>query len=88
MNTTICTTGTTEFSRFMWCREVNLGREPQGIQGATFAGGERRETLGGGGENMGKAPLPKSSWRESGKLEIAAGTKLKREKGERRKETV
>ena len=33
---------------------------------------------------MGKAPLPKSSWRESGKLETAAGTKLKREKGERR----
>ena len=31
---------------------------------------------------MGKALLPKSSWRESGKLEIAAGTKLKREKGE------
>ena len=31
---------------------------------------------------MGKAPLPKSSWRESGKLETAAGTKLKREKGE------
>ena len=38
---------------------------------------------GGGGENMGKAPLPKSSWKESGKLETAAGTKLKREKGER-----
>ena len=35
---------------------------------------------------MGKAPLPKSSWRESGKLETAAGTTLKREKGERRKE--
>ena len=34
------------------------------------------------GENTGKAPLPKSSWRESGKLETAAGTKLKREKGE------
>ena len=31
---------------------------------------------------MGKAPLPKSSWRESGKWERAAGTKLKREKGE------
>ena len=34
------------------------------------------------GENMGKAPLPKSSWKEGGKLETAAGTKLKREKGE------
>ena len=31
---------------------------------------------------MGKAPLPKSGWRESGKLETAAGTKLKSEKGE------
>ena len=39
----------------------------------------------GGGRNMGKAPLPKSSWRESGKLETATGTKLKREKGERRR---
>ena len=36
------------------------------------------------GENMGKAPHPKSSWRESGKLETTTGTKLKREK-ERRK---
>ena len=45
------------------------------------------ETVGGG-QNTGKAPLPKSSWRESGKLETAAGTKLKREKGERRKERV
>ena len=31
---------------------------------------------------MGKTPLPKSSWRKSRKLEIAAGTELKREKGE------
>ena len=37
-----------------------------------------------GGKNTGKAPLPKSSWRVSGKLETAAGTELKREKGERR----
>ena len=35
---------------------------------------------------MGKAPLPNSSWRESGKLETAAGTKLKREKGEEKGE--
>ena len=46
---------------------------------------ERGQRLGRG-ENTGKAPLPKSSWRESGKLETATGTKLKREKGERRKE--
>ena len=38
-----------------------------------------------GGENMGKAPLPKSSWRESGKLETAIVTELKREKRERRR---
>ena len=31
---------------------------------------------------MGKATLPKSSWRESGQLGTAAGTKPKREKGE------
>ena len=31
---------------------------------------------------MGKAPLPKSSWRESGKLKTALRTELKREKGE------
>ena len=61
--------------------EVNWEREAGGWQGATFAGGER---TGGREENTGKAPLPKSSWRESGKLETAAGTKLKREKGERR----
>ena len=45
---------------------------------------ERGKRLGRG-EHMGKAPFPKSSWRESGKLETAAGTRLKREKGERRK---
>ena len=43
---------------------------------------------GDGGENMGKAPLPKSCWRENGKLETAAGTELKREKEERRKDRV
>ena len=65
-----------------WHGEVKLGREASGGQGAAFAGGERTET--GVGENMGKAPLPKSSWRESGKLETAAGTKIKgrKEKGE------
>ena len=42
--------------------------------------------MGTGGEHTGKATLHRSSWRESGKLETAAGTKLKREKGERRKE--
>ena len=58
-------------------RRGELGeREARGRQG------ERMET--GAGENTRKAPLPKSSWRESGKLETAAGTKLKREKGERR----
>ena len=37
--------------------------------------------MGGGGE-YGKSTPPKSSWRESGKVETAAGTELKREKGE------
>ena len=62
-------------------RRGELGeREAGSRQGAAFAGGERTET---GGENMGKAPFPKS-WRGSGKVETAAGTELKREKGERR----
>ena len=65
----------------MWRGELGE-REAGDGQGATFAGGERTET--GAGENTGKAPLPKSSWRESGKLETAAGTNLKREKGKRR----
>ena len=55
-------------------QEAAEGREP-------LFGAERGQRLGRG-ENMGKAPLPKSSWRESGKLETAAGPKLKREKGE------
>ena len=67
--------------------EVNSGSEKV-QEGRCFAGGERTEMgLWGGVENTGKAPLPKSSWRESRKLETA-GTKLKREKGERRKERV
>ena len=65
-------------------REVNLRREKPWGAGSRFC--VRREEGDGGrvGGNMGKAPLPKSSWRESGKLETAAVTKLKREKGERR----
>ena len=47
----------------------------------------RRREDGDSGENTGKAPLPKISWRESGKLEAATRTKVKREK-ERRKERV
>ena len=58
-------------------------REDGDGQGAAFAGREWTET-GGRGRIQKKAPLPKSSWRESGKLETATGTKLKREKGERR----
>ena len=62
------------------CREVNLGsKKPR--EGRCFC---RWTEDGGAGGNMGKAPLSKSSWRESGKLETVTGTKLKREKGERR----
>ena len=43
--------------------------------------GRERTEMGVGG-STGKAPLPKRSWRESGKLETAEGSKLKREKGE------
>ena len=63
-------------------REAVAGREP-------LLRVERGQRWGGGREeNTGKAPLPKSIWRESGKLEAATGTKLKRDKGERRKERV
>ena len=41
-----------------WCGGVNLGNR----KGGAFASEERIET--GQGENMGKAPLLKSSWRE------------------------
>ena len=58
---------------------MNLGSEKPRQAGRCFCG--QRED-GDGGENMGKTPLPKSSWRESGKLEPAVRIKLKREKGE------
>ena len=58
------------------------GKKPLRV-GNCFCG-RREDGDWGGRENTGKAPLPKSSWTESGKLETAAGTKLKREKGERR----
>ena len=80
INTTICTNWTTEFSRYtvqrgeLGEREAAEGRELllQAERGRRWRG------------NMGKAPLPKSSWRQSGKVETATGTELKREKGERR----
>ena len=34
------------------------------------------------GESMGKAPHPRSSWRENGKVETATGTDQKKEKEE------
>ena len=46
------------------CREVNLGSEKPQRAGSHFCG-QREDGHGGGGENTGKAPLPKSSWRES-----------------------
>ena len=66
-----------------WHKEVNLGSEKLWRVGSCFCG-QREDGDLGGGENTGKAPLPKRSQRESGKLETATGTKLKREKGERR----
>ena len=65
--------------------EVNVGRDKLQRAGSHFCV-QREEGDGEQGKNMGKAPLPKSSWRESGKVETAAGTDLEREKGERRKE--
>ena len=67
----------------MWHGEMNFGREKPVAGKELLLQVERGLRLGvGGGQIMGKAPLPKSSWRESGKLETDTGTKLKREKGE------
>ena len=67
----------------MWCGEVNLGREKPAAGREPPLQAERGWRLGRG-EHTGTAPLPKSSWRERGKLETATGTKLKgrKEKGE------
>ena len=70
----------------LWCGEVNLGREKLQRAGSHFWVQREDGDRGRAGENMEKGPLPKSSWRESWKLETATGTKLKSEKGERRKE--
>ena len=59
-------------------KEAVEGREP-------LLRAERRQRWG---ENTGKAPISKSSWRKSGKLEITSGTELKKEKGEMRKQRV
>ena len=63
--------------------ELSSGSKKPRKVGNPFCGW-REDGDWGGKEHMGKAPLPKSSWRKSGKLETATGTKLKREKGERR----
>ena len=67
----------------MTSEELNLGTKKPRKVGNCFCG-RREDGDWGVGEHTGKAPLSPSSWRESGKLETAAGTKLKREKGERR----
>ena len=66
--TTICTPEP-QNSAGMQHREVNWGREkPQSAGSWRKAAGEKVE----------------SSWRENGKVETAAGTEKKREKGEKR----
>ena len=67
----------------MTSEELNLGTKKPRKVGNCFCG-RREDGEWRVGEHTGKAPLPKSSWRESEKLETATGTKLKREKGERR----
>ena len=66
-----------------WRGEVNLGREKPAMGRELTLQADRDGDWGEGG-NTGKAPLPKSSWRERGKLETAVETELKRDKGERR----
>ena len=67
----------------MWRGELGEREAAEGRarQGAAFACRKRMET----GDRVGeKHQPPKTSWRESGKVEITAGTDLKRETGERR----
>ena len=69
-------------------REMNLGSKKPNSAGSHFCrqrkDGDGEGRWRGRGKNTGKAPLAKSSWRESGKSETAAGNKLKREKEQRR----
>ena len=60
-----------------------MGSEKTQKVGNPFCG-QAEDGDWGWGEHTGKAPLPKSSWRESGKLETATGTELKKEKRERK----
>ena len=64
--------------------EVNLGSKKPWQAGRCFC---RQREDGDGPRVEGRIQekhLSQSSWRESGKLETVTGTKLKREKGERR----
>ena len=68
--------------------EVKWGREKLQRAGCCFCLQREDRDGGGVGENMGKAPPPQKQLERKWKLETAAGTKLKRDKGERRKERV
>ena len=61
--------------------EVNCGREKPQTAGSCFC--LQREEGDGGGEYGERTPQKQK--RESGKLETAAGTEIRREKGERRR---
>ena len=65
----------------MWRGQVKQGKEKPQMTGSYFF--MQREDGDGVGGVQEKHP-PKSSWEESGKVETATGTELKREKGERR----
>ena len=61
------------------CGEVNWGREKPWKEESCLCL-QREDRNGGEGRYYRKSTLPKSSWRESGKVEKTAGIELKREK--------
>ena len=63
--------------------EVNLGNE-KAQEGRCFCKQREDGDCGGWGRRIRKSTPPQKQLEESGKLDTAAGTKLKREKGERR----
>ena len=58
----------------MWHGEVNLGKEKSRRAGSHFCVQREDGDRARWGGNMGKAPLSKSNWRETGKLETATET--------------
>ena len=66
-----------------WHGEVNWGREKM-WRARSHLSLKREDVDGGWGWRIWEKHPPQSSWKESGKVETAAGTEIKKEKGEKR----